>query len=375
MARLFLSPPHMGGQELGLVQEAFASNYIAPAGPMLTRFEKAFSDSTGIACATATSCGTAALHLAMRLLNVKQGDTVFFSSLTFIGGVTPSLFQMANPVFIDSDKKSWTMDPHLLAEGLKDAAKRNALPKAVVPTDIYGQSCDLDAILEVCRPYNIPVVVDCAESVGGRYKDRHCGKGALMAAYSFNGNKIITTSGGGMLASDDAELIKRAHFLSHQARDNAPHYEHTTFGYNYRMSNIAAAIGCGQMSVLSERVERRREIFEFYQRALADVEGITFMPEASYGQSNRWLTVVLIDPASFGATREDVRLALEKEDIESRPVWKPMHLQPVFKDACAVGGKVSERLFEIGLCLPSGTQMSESDMMRVVDVIRAQRKG
>lgn len=370
MSRLFLSPPHMGGQELRFVQEAFESNYIAPAGPMLDLFEKKFSDYTGIPHATAVSCGTAALHLAMRLIGIRPGDRVYFSSLTFIGGVTPALFEGAVPVFIDSDASSWTMDPCLLAEALRGAARKGALPKAVVPTDIYGQSCDLDALVDICRPYGIPVVVDCAESVGGRYKNRHCGDGALMSAYSFNGNKIITASSGGMLVSHDPALIERAFFLSHQAREKTPHYEHTTFGYNYRMSNVAAAIGCGQMAVLDDRVKRRREIFSLYEKALGGIEGLSFMPEASYGQGNRWLTVVLIDPELFGATREDVRQALEREDIESRPVWKPMHLQPLFKDAEAVGGAVCERFFDLGLCLPSGSQMTGDDLSRVVGVIK-----
>jgi len=370
MTRLFLSPPHMGGNERGFIEEAFASNYIAPAGAMLDRFEKTFSNYTGIPHATAVSSGTAALHLAMRLLDVGQGDTVFFSSLTFIGGVTPALFQGATPVFIDSDETSWCMSPNLLAEALRDAAKKNTLPKAVVPTDLYGQSCDLDAILEACKPYDIPVVVDCAESVGGRYKDRHCGNGALMSAYSFNGNKIITTSGGGMLASSNKALIKRAYFLSHQARDPAPHYEHTTYGYNYRMSNVAAAIGCGQMDVLTDRVEKRRTIFAAYEKDLSGLDGLSLMPEAAYGQGNRWLTVIQIDPECFGATPEDIRLALEAEDIESRPVWKPMHRQPVFKDATVIGGSVSDKLFARGLCLPSGTAMSDSDRTRVIDVIQ-----
>jgi dTDP-4-amino-4,6-dideoxygalactose transaminase len=375
MPRLFLSPPHMGGNELRLIEEAFASNYIAPAGPMLGRFEQSFCEFTGLPYATAVSSGTAALHLALRLIGVGPGDTVYFSSLTFIGGVTPALYQGAAPVFIDSDTRSWTMDPHLLAETLKTAAGQKKLPKAVVPTDLYGQGCDLDAILDICKPYNIPVIVDSAEAMGSRYKDRHCGDGALMAAFSFNGNKIITTSGGGMLAARNANLIKRARFLSHQARDDAPHYEHTTYGYNYRMSNIVAAIGCGQMEVLAERVNRRREIFVAYQARLAGLPGITFMPEADYGKGNRWLTVITIDPTAFGATREDVRMALEAEDIESRPVWKPMHLQPVFKGRQMIGGKVCERLFKNGLCLPSGTQMTEADLDRVADTIRSKAAG
>ncbi|MDD3029734.1 MAG: DegT/DnrJ/EryC1/StrS family aminotransferase [Alphaproteobacteria bacterium] len=374
MARLFLSPPHMGGKELDFIRDVFDSNYIAPTGPMLMKFEKRFATFTGIPHATAVSCGTAALHLALRLLDVEQGDRVYYASLTFIGGVTPALFEKATPVFIDSDPLTWTMDPNLLAQALADDAKKGTLPKVVVPTDIYGQSCDLDAILDCCKPYGIPVVVDGAEAVGGRYKNRHCGDGALMAAFSFNGNKIITTSGGGMLASHNPKLVERAHFLSHQARDPAPYYQHTTYGYNYRMSNVVAAIGCGQMEVVAERVKRRREIFTLYEEALTDVDGISFMPEAPYGQGNRWLTVILIDPAHFGATYEDVRLALEKEDIESRPLWKPMHMQPLFKDAPMVGGSVCEGLFNQGLCLPSGTEMDEDDVARVVSVIKAQKK-
>lgn len=364
----------MGGRERALVDEVFASNYVAPAGPMLARFEKSFADFTGIPHATAVSSGTAAIHLALRLVGVTQGDTVFFSSLTFIGGVAPALYQGAKPVFIDSDPQSWTMDAGLLTGAMRAAAKKGALPKAVVPTDIYGQSCNLDAILEICGSYNVPVIVDCAESVGSRYRDRHCGDGALMAAFSFNGNKIVTTSGGGMLVSRNADLIRQARFLSHQARDEAVHYEHSTFGYNYRMSNVVAAIGCGQMDVVAARVQRRREIFAHYQNALGDLPGISFMPEAGYGTSNRWLTVITIDPKKFGATREDVRLALEAEDIESRPVWKPMHLQPVFEDCHSVGGAISAELFTNGLCLPSGTQMSEDDLSRVVNAVRAQRK-
>ncbi|HUY69083.1 MAG TPA: aminotransferase class I/II-fold pyridoxal phosphate-dependent enzyme [Alphaproteobacteria bacterium] len=362
----------MGGNELRLVEECFASNYIAPAGPMLARFEKTFAAYTGIPHVTSVSSGTAAIHLALRLLGIGRGDRVFFSSLTFIGGVTPALFQGAEPVFIDSDRASWTMDPHLLAEALRDAAKAGTLPKAVVPTDLYGQSCDLDAILALCAPYKIPVVVDSAEAVGGAYKGRHCGDGALMAAFSFNGNKIITTSGGGMLASHDPMLIERARFFSHQAREDRPYYEHETYGYNYRMSNVSAAIGCGQMEVLDQRVARRRAIFASYRKILSDVPGISFMPEAVYGTCNYWLTVVTIDPQAFGASCEDVRLALERENIESRPVWKPMHLQPVFKDAEMIGGAVGAELFARGLCLPSGTQMTDEDVQRVAGLVRVQ---
>jgi dTDP-4-amino-4,6-dideoxygalactose transaminase len=261
------------------------------------------------------------------------------------------------------------MDTELLAEAIHSCSKNNRLPKAVVPTDLYGQCCDLDRILEICSPFDIPVIVDAAESLGATCRGRCSGVGAWSAAYSFNGNKIITTSGGGMLASDDADLIAQARFLSQQARDAAPHYEHSKIGFNYRMSNILAAIGRGQLAVLDERVNAKRRVFEKYQVALKDVAGLEFMPEAPYGQSNRWLTVVLISPDQFGADREAVRLALEKENIEARPVWKPMHLQPVFEGRRCVGGSVAEDLFRRGLCLPSGTAMSDDDIQRVASVI------
>jgi dTDP-4-amino-4,6-dideoxygalactose transaminase len=304
---------------------------------------------------------------------VGFGDEVFASTLTFIGSVTPITFQGATPVLIDSDRKSWNMDPSLLADELESCQKQGMLPKAVVPTEIYGQCVDLDLIIEICENYGVPVVLDSAEAIGTTYSC-HCGrKEAKAAVFSFNGNKILTTSGGGMLASDDKAFIEKARFLSQQARDPAPHYEHSEIGYNYRMSNVLAAIGRGQLRVLDERVQRKREIFEYYKDALRDLPGIEFMPEAPYGKSNRWLTVILITPEEFGTDREEVRLALEAENIESRPVWKPMHLQPVFQaeGKCrVVGGAVAEDLFERGLCLPSGTAMSEPDMDRVVSVIR-----
>lgn len=372
-ARLFLSPPHLSGEELTLVHEAFASNYIAPVGPMVDAFEAEFAAYTGIAHAVAVSSGTAAMHLALRLLGVGPGDEVMASTLTFIGSVTPATFQGAAPVFVDADRATWNMDPDLLAEELGACRRRGRLPKAVVPTDLYGQCCDLDRILAVCEPYGIPVVTDSAEAVGATYKGRHAGAGARASVFSFNGNKIITTSGGGMLCSDDRELIERARFLSQQARDPAPHYEHSTIGYNYRLSNVLAAIGRGQLRALDDRVRRKREIFAFYREALGELPGFAFLPEAPYGRCTRWLTVLTIDPAAFGADREAVRLALEKENIESRPVWKPMHLQPVFRGCRAVGGAVSEELFARGLCLPSGTAMTDMDLVRVVEAIRRQR--
>ncbi len=369
-ARLFLSPPHMSGRELELIAQAFESNYIAPLGPMVDAFEREFCAYTGIPHAVALSSGTAAIHLALRVLGVGPGDEVIAATLTFIGNVAPAAYLGAEPVFLDIDPASWTLDVAQLAEELDRAAARGGrLPKAVLPTDLYGQSADLDAILEVCRPYGIPVVADAAEALGARYKGRMAGVGAAAAAFSFNGNKIITTAGGGLLASEDPDLIARARFLSQQARDPAPHYQHSTIGYNYRMSNILAAIGRAQLAVVEERVSGRRAIFAYYRERLGHLPGLTFMPEASYGRSNRWLSVILIEPAAFGRDREAVRLALEAENIEARPVWKPMHMQPAFRAARRVGGAVSERLFAQGLCLPSGTQMTDDDLERVAAVI------
>jgi dTDP-4-amino-4,6-dideoxygalactose transaminase len=369
--RLFLSPPHMSGRELALIEEAFASNYIAPLGPMVDAFERDFAAYSGIPHALAVSSGTAAIHLALRGLGVGPGDEVICATLTFIGGVAPVAYLGAEPVFLDVDPATWTLDAALLAEELGRAATLGRLPKAVLSTDLYGQSADLDAILAACAPYGVPVVADAAEAVGTCYKDRMAGAGAAAAAFSFNGNKVITTSGGGMLVSHDPDLIAEARFLSQQARDPASHYQHSTIGYNYRLSNILAAIGRAQLAVVEERVRRRREIFALYRERLRHLPGLTFMPEALYGRSSRWLSVILIDPEAFGRDREGVRLRLEAENIEARPVWKPMHLQPMFWNARRVGGAVSERLFERGLCLPSGTQMDEEDLARVVAAVVA----
>jgi len=373
--RIFLSPPHMCGEEMKFVQEAFESNYIAPTGPMINLFEREFAEKVGIAHAVAVSSGTAAMHLAMRVLGVGAGDEVIASTLTFIGSVSPVVFQGTTPVFIDSDRMSWNMDPNLLAEEIEACRKRGRMPKAVIPTDLYGQCADMDRIREICDPYGIPVISDSAEAVGSSYNGHFSGSTAKAGVYSFNGNKIITTGGGGMLASNDGDFIKRARFLSQQARDRAPHYEHSEIGYNYRMSNILAAIGRGQLRVLEERVKAKRKIFDYYQKALTDLPGIEFMPEAPYSRSNRWLTVILVRPQVFGVDREEIRAALERENIESRPVWKPMHLQPVFKGCRIRGGGVSEDHFRRGLCLPSGTQMTEIDLERVVGVIRNVKKG
>jgi len=366
---IFLSPPHMSGLELDFIKEVFATNYIAPLGPMVDAFEGEFSKKTSMPYSLAVSSGTAALHLALRVIGVGPGDEVMASSLTFIGSITPIVFQGARPVFIDSDYDSWNMDVDLLAEEIDASVKRGRLPRAVVPTDIYGQCADMDRILEVCKPYGIPVVSDSAESLGALYKDRSAGARSKAAIFSFNGNKILNTSGGGMLASNDQKVIDMARFLSQQARDDAPHYEHSQIGYNYRMSNVLAAIGMAQLKVLDERVEAKRRIFNYYKDAFAHVNGIEFMPEALYGRSNRWLTVILIEPDKCGVDREAIRLKLEENNIESRPVWKPMHLQPVFKGCRVNGGAVSEDLFERGLCLPSGTAMTGKDLDRVISVI------
>lgn len=368
--RIYLSPPHLSGEEMKFVREAFESNYIAPTGPMINLFEREFAEKVGIAHAVAVSSGTAAMHLAMRVLGVGAGDEVIASTLTFIGSVSPVVFQGTTPVFIDSDRMSWNMDPNLLAEEIEACRKRGRMPKAVIPTDLYGQCADMDRIREICDPYGIPVISDSAEAVGSSYNGHFSGSTAKAGVYSFNGNKIITTGGGGMLASNDGDFIKRARFLSQQARDRAPHYEHSEIGYNYRMSNILAAIGRGQLRVLEERVKAKRKIFDYYQKALTDLPGIEFMPEAPYSRSNRWLTVILVRPQVFGVDREEIRAALERENIESRPVWKPMHLQPVFKGCRIRGGGVSEDLFRRGSCLPSGTQMTEEDLKRVTMVIK-----
>jgi len=372
--RIFISPPHMGGRERAYIDAAFESNYIAPLGPMVDAFEQDFAAMSGIPYCLAVTSGTAAIHLALRGLGVGAGDTVFASNLTFIGSVTPVLFLGATPVFIDSDPSNWTMDVNLLAQALANAKKAGKLPKAVLPTDIYGQSCDAEAIRALCDDYGVALVIDAAESVGSSYHGKHAGYFGKAAAFSFNGNKIITTSGGGMLASHDKSFIDHARFLSQQARDEAVHYEHSTYGYNYRMSNIVAAVGRGQLEVLGDRVQRRREIFDYYQNHLSALPGISFMPEAAYGVGNRWLSTMVINETIFGATREDIRLALEASNIESRPIWKPMHMQPVFNGFSCIGGSVSEQLFHDGLCLPSGTQMTDEQLARIVDIIASCKK-
>ena len=355
----------MSMRELEFVKEAFATNWIAPVGPHVDAFEQEFCQVVGSSHAAAVSSGTAALHLALRLIGIQPGDEVFCSTLTFIATANPILYLGAKPVFIDSDRTSWNMDPTLLRKALDRRARQGKLPKAVVLAHLYGQSADLDSILKACDRYDVPLIEDAAEALGATFQGQAPGTFGRMGVYSFNGNKIITTSGGGMLVSEDKDLVARARFLATQARDSAPHYQHSETGYNYRLSNVLAGIGRGQLRVLSDRVAARRHNFEFYRRALGNLPGIQFMPEASFGRSSRWLTCLTIDPDLFGQDREQIRVALAEQNIETRPVWKPLHLQPVFNGYQTVGGAVSQRLFETGLCLPSGSNLTLEDLERV----------
>lgn len=370
MRRIYLSPPHMGADELELVKDAFASNWIAPLGPHVDAFEKEFAEFVGVEHCAALSSGTAALHLALMLIGVKPGDEVFCSSLTFSASANPICYEGGIPVFIDAARSTWNMDPDLLMEELRDCASRGRLPKAVIVVDLYGQSADYDPIMKACSEYDIPVIEDAAEALGATYKDKVVGGFGKLGLFSFNGNKIITTSGGGMLVSHTESLIKRGRFLASQARDPAPHYQHSNLGYNYRMSNVLAAIGRGQLRVLSDRVRSRRGNFAYYKESLGNLPGLEFMPEAPYGIPTHWLTCITIDPDEFGATREDVRLALEAANIEARPVWKPLHMQPVFARCRVRGGTVAQDIFERGLCLPSGSGLTEQDLSRIIDIVQ-----
>lgn len=368
--RIFLSPPHIGNAELELVKEVFDSNFIAPVGPMLDAFEKAMADYVDIPHTVAVASGTAAMHLVVRHLDVQPGDMVLASTLNFIGSVSPVIFEGGTLLFIDAEPESWNMDPGHLSEGIKECRRSGKTIKAVIATDLYGQCVDLERIKDVCDEQSIPVIIDSAESLGATYRGRPAGKGAYASIYSFNGNKIITTSGGGLLASEDRNLIDHARKLSTQARDDFPYYQHSELGFNYRLSNVLAAIGMGQLKVLDERVRRKREINLYYRKLLAGIPGLSFMPEPDYGKSNCWLTVINLDPLVISVTPEDIRYTLESENIESRPVWKPMHMQPVFSNTRVIGGDVAESIFLNGLCLPSGTCMSNSDIERVVDCIK-----
>ena len=360
----------MSGREEPLVAEAFRSNWIAPLGPHVDAFEREFSERVGSADAAALSSGTAALHLALLLTGVGPGDEVLVSSLTFSASVNPILYLGATPVFVDSETRSWNMDPGLLEQELEDRARRGKLPKAVVLVHLYGQAADIDPILAACARFGIPLIEDAAEALGSTYKGATPGTFGVAGVFSFNGNKIITTSGGGMLVSDDRDLIRHSRKLASQARDPAPHYEHSEIGYNYRLSNVLAAIGRGQLLVLEERVAARRAVFDRYSKGLGDLPGVRFMPEAPWGRHSRWLTCLTIDPTELGVDREAVRLALEVENIEARPVWKPMHRQPVFSSYPVVGGTVADDLFRNGLCLPSGSSLTIEEQARVIETFR-----
>jgi len=368
--RIYLSRPHMSGREEAYVAEAFASNFIAPLGPQLDAFEASVRDYLGadLHC-VGLSSGSAALHLALRIAGVGQGDEVWISSMTFAGGIFPVNYLGATPRFFDLDPASWTIDIVRLAEELAVAAREGRLPKAIVPTDLYGQSVDLEALESLAAQYDVRLVLDSAESLGASYLDgRKAGTGGDAAILSFNGNKIITTSGGGMLVTRHKQWADQARFLATQARDPAPHYEHSTFGYNYRLSNICAAIGIGQMEVLDDRVSRRRAIFERYHTALSR-PGIAFMPEPEGQRSTRWLTALTLNPAQTGVSREDVRLMLLEHQIEARPLWKPMHMQPLYAGAPYHGAGVDETLFANGLCLPSGSDMTDDQQDEVIERI------
>lgn len=356
-----------------LLLDAFDSNWIAPAGPHLDDFERELAAVAGVPHAVALSSGTAALHLAVRLLGVEPGDEVFMPALTFVATANAVRYEGGSPAFIDSDPASWTIDPELLDRTLASGAARNRLPKAVIAVDLYGQCCDYDAIRASCQAYEVPLVEDAAEALGATYRDRPAGSFGDLAVFSFNGNKIITTSGGGMLVSAQPELIERARFLATQGREPVPHYEHRELAFNYRASNLLAAIGRGQLRSLAQRVAARRANYEYYRTHLAELPGIGFMPLAPYGTPTCWLTCITIDPELFGATRETVRLRLEADEIEARPTWKPMHLQPLYERAPIVGGAVAAEIFATGLCLPSGSNLTDDDRQRVVDGILAAR--
>ena len=363
--RIYLSSPHMSdeGYEMQYIQEAFDTNWIAPLGNNVDQFEKELAAKVGTGSAAALSSGTAAIHLALKAAGVGPGDIVFCSTLTFSASANPILYEHAVPVFIDSDEKTWNMSP----ERLEEAFQKYPKAKAVIVVHLYGLAADMDRILDICKRYNAVVIEDAAESLGTLYKGKYTGTFGDYGVYSFNGNKIITTSGGGMLVSRNAERIAKARFWATQSRDPARHYQHSEIGYNYRMSNVVAGIGRGQLRVLDQRVEKKRYIFEYYRRALSGVEGIEFMPVREWNEPNFWLSCITLT----GRVRPlDVMLALEAENIESRPVWKPMHLQPVFEKYDAIGGEVAERLFENGVCLPSDTKMTDEDLERVTEIIK-----
>lgn len=370
--KIWLSSPHMGGTERNYVTEAFDTNWVAPLGPNVNGFEKDLQDYLkGGVHVAALSAGTAALHLGLILLGVQPGDEVICQSMTFSASANPIAYLGAIPVFVDSEPDTWNMSPEFLEEAIKDRLSKGKKVKAIIPVHLYGMPVKMDEIMAIARKYSIPVLEDAAEALGSSINGKMCGTFGDIAALSFNGNKIITTSGGGALVSANAELVEKSRFLSTQARDNAPHYEHSHIGYNYRMSNICAGIGRGQMEVLTDRIEARRAMFSWYKQEMEGMPGISFVNEPEGYYSNRWLTTVLIDPEKTGGmTRETLRLAMDAQNIESRPLWKPMHLQPIFKNYPYFGNGVSEKLFENGLCLPSGSNLGDADRARIKAVLQ-----
>jgi len=356
-----------------LVAAAIASNWVAPVGPDLNAFEREFETVVGARHAVAVSSGTAALHLSLRLAGVGPGDVVLASTLTFAASVNPIVYVGATPHFVDSERRSWNMDPALFLEALESLVRAGRPPKAVVLVHLLGQAADLRPIAEACEEYGVALIEDAAEALGATYRGKAPGTFGAFGIFSFNGNKIITTSGGGMLLAPDPEQAARARKLATQAREPALHYEHAEVGYNYRMSNILAALGRGQLRVLEDRVEARRRVFDHYRRALGDLPGVEFMPETSWGRSTRWLTCLTVDPTQYGADRTEIIERLGAENIEARPIWKPMHQQPVFQEFKCTGGEVADDLFDRGLCLPSGSAMTTEQLDRVVDIVRDAR--
>ncbi len=370
--KIWLSSPHMSGNEMKYIDEAFRNNHVFPLGPNVIGFEDDIRKFLGVNACSCLVTGTSAIHLALIILDVKPGDEVLCSSFTFSASANPIVYQKANPVFIDSEFDSWNMDPDLLEMAIQDRIKKGKKPKVIIAVHLYGMPARMDKIMAIANFYGIPVVEDAAEALGSIYQGKACGTFGEIGILSFNGNKIITTSGGGALISNNPEYCRKATFLATQARDPTPHYQHSHIGYNYRMSNISAGIGRGQMEVLQQRIQKRRDNFRFYKMSLADVAGISFFEEPSADfYSNHWLTIILLDPSlTGGITREDLRLYFESVNVESRPLWKPMHLQPVFEDCPAYVNGTSEHLFDIGLCLPSSSNITDDERQRVVDALR-----
>lgn len=370
---IFLSLAEVTAEDEAAVMAALRSGWVAPAGPQLEAFEKAMCERTGLAHAVGLSSGTAALHLGLRMAGVGPGDEVWVPSFTFIASVTPVLYQGASPVFMDSDETSWNMDPVLFAQAIEDRRRKGkAMPKALIAVHLYGQAADMDPIADVCKANGIALIEDTTEALGTLYKGRHVGYHGDIAAFSFNGNKIITTSGGGMLVTNRKDLADQARFLSTQARDSAPHYQHSQYGYNYRLSNILSALGVSQLSRLDRIVAHRRAVFARYKELLANLPGLSFMPEPDFGRATHWLSCIRIDKeASAGVTPSQVLAKLSAAGIEARPAWKPMHLQPLFAKAEMIGGAVCERIFEEGLCLPSGAGVSPEQQAHIAEVIHA----